>query len=97
MRVEWYPEAEDDLEEIISYIFPHNPVAALQIEDLLMNAAKGLAVMPEMGRLGRAFGTRELVVHPNYMLIYRVNVPIVYITAGVHTSRHYPESWKSSR
>ena len=35
MRVEWYPEAEADLEEIVGYIFQHNPTAALQIEDLI--------------------------------------------------------------
>jgi plasmid stabilization system protein ParE len=28
MRVEWYPEAEADLDEIVRYIFQDNPAAA---------------------------------------------------------------------
>jgi toxin ParE1/3/4 len=97
MQVRWYPEAEDDLDEIVRYIFQHNPVAAFQLEDSLLDAAKNLAAMPYMGRLGRVFGTRELVVHPNYMLIYRIDDPVVHITAVVHTSQHYPDGKKSTR
>ena len=57
MRVEWYPEAEADLDEIVRYIFQDNPAAAFQLEDLLLNAARNLSATPEMGRVGRVFGT----------------------------------------
>lgn len=91
MRVEWYPEAEADLDEIVRYIFQDNPAAAFQLEDSLLNAARNLSATPEMGRVGRVFGTRELVVHPNYMLVYRIDDPIIYIAAVVHTRQQYPK------
>ncbi|RKV82997.1 MAG: type II toxin-antitoxin system RelE/ParE family toxin [Neisseria sp.] len=92
MRVEWYPEAEADLDEIVRYIFQDNPAAAFQLEDSLLNAARNLSATPEMGRVGRVFGTRELVVHPNYMLVYRIDDPIIYIAAVVHTRKQYPKN-----
>jgi toxin ParE1/3/4 len=49
-------EALSDLEQIVAYIAPHNPIAAEQMGDLL---------------LGTAFSLRELVVH-SYRIIYRV-------------------------
>lgn len=97
MRVEWYPEAEADLEEIVGYIFQHNPTAALQIEDLILSSAQNLSSTPYMGRPGYSFGSRELVVHPNYMLVYKICEPVVFITAVVHTSQLYPDGKKSVR
>ena len=92
MRVEWYPEAEADLDEIVRYIFQDNPAAAFQLEDSLLNAARNLSATPEMGRVGRVLGTRELVVHPNFMLVYRIDDPIIYIAAVVHTRKQYPKN-----
>lgn len=97
MRVEWFPEAEQDLAEIVEYIFQHNPSAALQIEDSILSAAQNLSSTPYMGRPGYSFGSRELVVHPNYMLVYRISEPTVLITAVVHTSQLYPDGKKSAR
>lgn len=97
MQLEWYPEAEMDLDEIVGYIFDHNPSAALQIEDLILSAAQNLSSTPYIGRPGYSFGSRELVVHPNYMLVYRISEPKVFIMAIVHTSQQYPDGKKSAR
>jgi len=43
-----------------------------------------------MYRPGRVEGTREAIVHPNYILIYRVTVDAVEITAVVHARQEYP-------
>ena len=43
-----------------------------------------------MYRPGRAPGTREAVVHPNYILVYRVSAEAVEIVSLVHARRQYP-------
>ena len=37
-----------------------------------------------------AAGTREAVIHPNYILIYRVTEDAVEIIRLVHSRQHYP-------
>lgn len=43
-----------------------------------------------MGRPGRAPGTQELVVHPNYIVIYDVTDDAIRILHLLHTSRQWP-------
>ena len=43
-----------------------------------------------MHRTGRVTGTREAIVHPNYLLIYRVDEDAVVITAVLHARQQYP-------
>jgi plasmid stabilization system protein ParE len=42
------------------------------------------------GRPGRRAGTREMVVHSNYILVYRVEEKLVRIVNVLHTRRQYP-------
>lgn len=39
---------------------------------------------------GRIGGTRELLAHRNYLLIYRIQEDTVEIVAPVHTAQHSP-------
>ena len=43
-----------------------------------------------MYRPGRADGTREAVVHPNYLLIYQVVSGTIEIVNVVHARQNYP-------
>ena len=45
---------------------------------------------PHMFRPGRVAGTREAVVHPNYILVYRVTGEAVEIVRLVHSRQQYP-------
>ncbi len=49
-----------------------------------------LAEHPYLSPAGRVSGTRELVVHPNYLIVYRVAASRVEIVVVVHTRREYP-------
>jgi plasmid stabilization system protein ParE len=43
-----------------------------------------------MGRPGQIPGTRELIPHESYRLIYEVKADTVWILALVHTARMWP-------
>ena len=90
LPVIWRPKAEADLDEITSYLIGWNPVAALDLETQLTGAAQSLGQFPYIGRPGRVPGMRELWPHPNYCVVYQVNLANVEITAVLHARREYP-------
>ena len=71
-RIEWRPMAREDLRAIVQYIGKDNPARAKSFGKELRDKTKALARHPELGRPGRLPGIRELVVHPNYLVFYRV-------------------------
>ena len=64
--------------------------AALRLATSIEACAHRLVDHPFMYRPGRADGTREAVIHPNYLLIYRIVLDTVDIVNVVHTRRDYP-------
>ena len=79
MQLFWTPEAIQDRNEIYDYIEADNPVAALALDALFEEQAGLLVDHPEMGKPGREGGTRELVVHKNYILVYDVTNDMVRV------------------
>jgi len=90
VRVIWTPEAEQDRIDIWEYIAADNPHAAAQMDELFSAAATRLGEHPKMGRAGKIRGTRELIPHENYRLVYEVNAETLWILALVHTARLWP-------
>jgi len=86
----WRAGALDDLETIISYIADRNAAAAERLQLAIESCAEGLPEHPFLYRPGRVAGTREAVVHPNYILIYGVRADTVEIIAVVHSRQQYP-------
>jgi addiction module RelE/StbE family toxin len=90
MKLVWRPSALSDLETIISYIADRNLPAAMRLHEAIDACAEGLRDHPFLYRPGRVDGTREAVVHPNYILIYEVRDEEVTITSVVHARQQYP-------
>lgn len=67
-----------------------NPRAAVHIDELFSAAAASLADFPDKGRLGLVAGTRELIPHENYRLVYQTERDVVWILAMVHVARMWP-------
>ena len=86
----WRDTAAQQLELIVDYISAHNLEAALHLRHNITACAERLRHHPFMYRPGRAAGTREAVVNPNYILIYRVTAEAVEITNVIHARRQYP-------
>ena len=90
LAVIWDPDARADLYEITSYIADRNPAAATRIGLALQHAADRLPDHPHIHRPGRIAGTREAIVHPNYILVYRVGTNAIDILAVLHARQRYP-------
>jgi addiction module RelE/StbE family toxin len=79
-----------DRESIFDYIAPENLGAALALDELFERKAALLGAHPEAGRVGRIRGTRELVAHRHYVLVYDTAPDRVRILRVRHTSRQWP-------
>ncbi|WP_440029713.1 type II toxin-antitoxin system RelE/ParE family toxin [Chromobacterium amazonense] len=69
----WKALALADREAILDYIAQNNPVAAIEMDERIEQRAEQLLDKPNLGRHGRVDGTRELVAHPSYLLVYQVS------------------------
>jgi plasmid stabilization system protein ParE len=90
MEVLWSQGAEQRLASIVEFIARENVRAALEMDVLLQNCADGLGIFPRKGKPGRVPGTRELVAHEHYILVYRLADDAVYIVTVLHTSQCWP-------
>lgn len=70
MRVIWTPEALQDRANIWDYIQLDNLTAAVRMDALFSDSANRLTEHPKLGKPGRIPGTRELIVHESYRLVY---------------------------
>lgn len=88
--VRWSDEATTDLVEIIDYIEQRNELAAQSLFSTIVQSAQNLQLMPFLFRLGRVPGTREHVVHPNYIVVYQVGDDVIDILRILHSRQQYP-------
>jgi addiction module RelE/StbE family toxin len=90
LAVIWSDDATADFLHILDYIAERNVAAADRIQALVQHAVDRLPDHPYMHRPGRVPGTREAIVHPNYILVYRVGADAIDILAILHTRQQYP-------
>lgn len=92
MRVRWTDEALDDRTAIWEYLTERNPVAAIELDTRFSESAALLAEHPLMGVNGQIAGTRELVPHEHYRLIYQLDEErnTVWVVTLIHTARCWP-------
>lgn len=90
LKLVWRASALADLTTIIRYIAERNLLAAEELQGAIENCAERLPEHPFLYRTGRVDDTREAVVHPNYILIYRVGADTVEIVSVIHARQQYP-------
>lgn len=73
--LEWRQVARADLLAIVDYISDDNPDAAQQLKDEIEDRVSKLPDHSKLYRPGRVAGTREMVVRPNYVVVYAEDVP----------------------
>lgn len=92
MRGVWAAEAEQDRDDTWETIAADNPLAAARMDQLFTEAAAKLADFPMLGHTGKILGTRELIPHESYRLVYEIAIEenTVWVLALVHTARQWP-------
>jgi toxin ParE1/3/4 len=90
MKIRWAPAAKNDRAQIFSYIEARDPGAAIWMDELFMNAVSRLGYFPFMGKRGAVDGTREIIPHESYRIVYQVEDQTVSILMIVHTARQWP-------
>jgi toxin ParE1/3/4 len=88
--VKWKLQALDALTEIIDYVEQYSPSAAASLHRTIVSATEGLSLMPYSFKSGRLPDTREMVVHPNYVVVYKVRDNVEVLTV-LHARQLYPD------
>lgn len=95
MKIRWQRRATLALTTIYAHIAADNPPAANALRDRVLDFVETkLASHPAIGRPGRVDGTRESVIHPSYVLVYRVKGEVVEILTIRHSARRWPTSFE---
>lgn len=93
MKLLWLARARTNRTEAIAHIAQENPRAALKQLDEIKRQTDMLADYPEMGRVGRKRGTRELVVNRTpFIIVYRVRPRMqrIEILRLLHGAQQWP-------
>ncbi|MDO8901390.1 MAG: type II toxin-antitoxin system RelE/ParE family toxin [Phenylobacterium sp.] len=75
---------------IVDYISDANPDAAQRLKDELERKVAKLPDRPRLYRPGRVAGTREMVVRPNYIVVYAESDRAVVILRVLHATQQWP-------
>ena len=86
----WSEKALEELDDLTAYIGEHNQIAADSLLERIEFCAERLTEFPYMHRAGRIPGTREAVINPNYLLVYRVTAETIEVLNVLHTRQQYP-------
>jgi len=75
---------------IVDYISDDNPDAALALMAEIQGKVAQLPAHPKRCRPGRVEGTRELVVRPNYIVVYAETAATVTVLRVLHAAQMWP-------
>lgn len=93
MRIKWTKGAQNNLNQIEDYIAQDNPKAAVDIVIKIIKAVGMLSENPAIGRTGRIFDTRELIINGTPFIVpYRIKSEQVEILRVLHSSTKWPDS-----
>lgn len=64
------------------------------MDELFIKAVSRLKDFPFMGRRGLIAGTREVIPHESYRVVYQVEGQTISILTIIHTARRWPPNDK---
>jgi len=91
LNIVWTATAARNRDEQLTYVGQDNPSAALRLDLEIGNQIRQLLLYPEIGRLGRIAGTRELVINRTpFIAIYRIRPDSIQILRLLHGAQLWP-------
>lgn len=92
MRVVWTEPAKRDLASARAWIAQDRPLAAANQIQRIVDAVGRLRDFPNVGRLGRRAGARELVVPGGpFIVAYKIRDDEIAILRVFHGARRWPD------
>jgi len=92
MRIVWSRRAIRHLTNVRDYIAQDSPKSAAEVAARILESIEQLSKHPNLGRLGRIAGTRELVVPGTpYIIPYRIHRNRVELIAVFHGRQRWPD------
>jgi toxin ParE1/3/4 len=79
-----------DRDAIMMYVAQDNPTAAIDLDLGFEAKAENARKRPTLYRPGRVRGTREIVVRPNYVMVYRITGDAVEMLRVLHAAQRWP-------
>lgn len=97
LPVEWKASADAELLEILAYISDRNEQAAERLYERIQQDLEHASEHPYIFKSSlRVPGAREIVTHPNYLILYRVTSSCIEVVNVVHARREFPSVNKAS-
>jgi toxin ParE1/3/4 len=93
MKLKWTHQAFGDRNAIMDHIAKDNVIAAFEMDERIARAVENLSLFPQMGRLGRVNGTRELVAaKSDFIVAYKLNEDAgdILILRVIHGAQQWP-------
>jgi toxin ParE1/3/4 len=90
MPINWTKRAVRNLGSVLDYIARDNELAAIKFRDFIIDKVAVLEQHPHMGRTCDVQGARELVIHENYIVVYRVRNESLEVLRIRHVRRKFP-------
>lgn len=93
LPIEWKASADAELLEILAFISERNALAAQRLYEGIKQDLEHASEHPYLFKPSlRVPGAREIVTHPNYILLYRVTSSCIEVVNMVHARREFPGS-----
>lgn len=94
MIIRWTQTAQQDRDDAIDYLMGESPASALLVDQRIDDGLLILYQYPYAGRIGRARGTRELVILDTpYIAAYRVEGQEILVLRMLHMARRWPTAF----
>jgi toxin ParE1/3/4 len=92
VKIIWSRRAIRHLVALRDYIAEDSPNDAAKLAARIIESVELLATQPQMGRPGRVFGIRELVITGTpYIIPYRVRKGSLQLISVFHGRQRWPE------
>jgi len=90
LKLEWTAAADDALYEILDYISDRTMKAALDLAHAIRGCLYPSLEFPNLFAEGVEPGTREIVAHPNYIVVYEFDDTTLRVLDVRHARRKFP-------
>ena len=90
LPIRWTARALDRFDDLMQAIAEVNPTAAEALAARIESSVLPLSEHPYRFQQGRVPSTREVVAHPNYIIVYRVLAACIEVTNVLHSRQKYP-------